>query len=186
MQLVYDHDWKSVAFFRVFRWQSKFLEEFSFRLCRSTIHSLIFWFFQQMQKDLKEKRSCKYSLQRILESYHLAARLVPGLHVHKNVTGIVQIDYIQSCSSKTAEENEENIIKLDASLNRQNIKWFASTPVTDFCAGRAKFDISAEFFQKVIFWQEWRWNAFFLKTGFKIRVHIFHGYGTLFFRSNST
>ena len=66
-----------------------------------------------MQKDLKEKRLCKYSLQRILESYHLAARLVPGLLVHKNVTGIVQMDHVRSCSSKTAEENEENIIKLD-------------------------------------------------------------------------
>ena len=54
MQLVYDHDWKFVAFSRVFRWHSKFHEEFSFRLCKSTIHSLIFWFFEQMQKDLKE------------------------------------------------------------------------------------------------------------------------------------
>ena len=26
------------------------------------------------------------------------------------------------CSSKTAEENEENIMKLNVSLNRQNIK----------------------------------------------------------------
>ena len=61
------------------------------------------------------------------------------------------------------------------SLNRQNIKWFASTPVTDFRAGRARFDISVEFFQKIIYWQEWRWNTFFLKTGFKIGVHIIHG-----------
>ena len=64
------------------------------------------------------------------------------------------MDHVQSCSSKTAEENEENIIKLDVSLKRQDIKCFASTPVTDFCAGRARFDISAEFFQKIIFRQE--------------------------------
>ena len=79
-----------------------------------------------------------------------------------------------AASSKTAKENEENI-KLDVSLNWQNIKWFASTPVTDFRAGRARFDISAEFSQKIIFRQEWRWNAFFsLKTGFKIGVRIIH------------
>ena len=87
----------------------------------------------------------------------------------------MQIDRGRSCSSKTAEENKENIIKLDISLNRQDIKWFASAPVTDFRAGRARFDISAEFFQKIIFQQEWRWNAFFLKTGFKIGVRIIHG-----------
>ena len=66
------------------------------------------------------------------------------------------MDRIRSCSSKTAEENEENIIKLDVSLNGQNIKLFVSTPVTDFRAGRARFDISAEFFQKISFRQEWR------------------------------
>ena len=86
------------------------------------LHSLLFWFFEQMWKDLKEKRSCKSSLQSHLESYHVAAGLVPGLLVHKHVTGIRLLDHVQSCSSKTAEENEENIIKLDVSLNRQNIK----------------------------------------------------------------
>ena len=75
-----------------------------------------------MQKDLKEKKSCKSSLQRHLESYHVAASLVPGRLVHKNVTGVVQMDRVRSCSCKTAAENEENIIKLDVSLNRQNIK----------------------------------------------------------------
>ena len=75
-----------------------------------------------MQKDLKEKRLCKSSSQRHLESYHMAASLVPGLLVHKHVTGVVQMDHVRSCSSKTAEENEENIIKCDVSLNRQNIK----------------------------------------------------------------
>ena len=107
-----------------------------------------------MRKDLKEKRSCKSSSQHHLESYHMAASLLPGLLVHKNVPGIVQMDHVRSCSSKTAEGNEENIIKLDVSLNRQNIKFFASTPVTDFHTGRAKFDISAEFLQKIIFRQE--------------------------------
>ena len=85
------------------------------------------------------------------------------------------MDHVRSCSSKTAKENEENGIKLDVSLNRHNIKWFASTPVTDFRAGRTKFDISAEFFQKIIFRQEWCWNAFILKTGFKIGVRIIKG-----------
>ena len=75
-----------------------------------------------MRKDLKVKRSCKSSSQRRLESYHVAASLVPGLFVHKNVTGIVQMDQVRSCSSKTAAENDENIIKLDVLVNRQNIK----------------------------------------------------------------
>ena len=75
-----------------------------------------------MRKDLKEKRSYKSPLQRHLESYHMAASLVPGLLVHKNVPGVVQMDRVQLSSSKTAEENEENAIKLDVSLNRQNIK----------------------------------------------------------------
>ena len=77
------------------------------------IHSLIFLVFEQMQKDLKEKRSSKSSSQCRLESYHVAASLVPGLLVHKHVTGVKQMDSVQLCSSKTAEENEENIIKLD-------------------------------------------------------------------------
>ena len=75
-----------------------------------------------MRKDLKEKKSCKSSSQRHLESYHVAASLVPGLLIHKNVPGIVQMDHVRSCSSKTAEENEESVIKLNVSLNRQNMK----------------------------------------------------------------
>ena len=82
----------------------------------------MFWFFEQMQKDLKEKTSCKSSPQCHLESYHMAESLVPGLLVHKNIPGIVQMDCVRLCSSETAKENEENIIKLDVSLNRQNIK----------------------------------------------------------------
>ena len=74
-----------------------------------------------MRKDLNKKRLCKSSSQRHLESYHVATSLVPGLLVHKNVPGVVQMDHVQLCSSKTAEENKENVIKLDVSLNRQNI-----------------------------------------------------------------
>ena len=51
---------------------------------------------------------------------------------------------VRLCSTKTAEENQENIVKLDVSPNRQNKKSFASTPVTDFHAGRASFVIAAE------------------------------------------
>ena len=57
-------------------------------------------FFEQMQKDLKEKRSCKSSSQRHLESYHVAASLVPGLLVHKNVTGIVQMVTFDRAAAK--------------------------------------------------------------------------------------
>ena len=48
-------------------------------------------FFEKMRKDLKEKES---SLQCHLESYHVAASLVPGLLIHKNVPGIVQMDHV--------------------------------------------------------------------------------------------
>ena len=41
------------------------------------------------------------------------------LLVHKDVPGIVQMDRIQSCSNKTAKENEENIIKLDVHITEQ-------------------------------------------------------------------
>ena len=83
------------------------------------------------------------------------ASLVPGLLVHKNVAGVTSANgRIRLCSTKTAEENKENIVKLDISLNSQNIKRFAATPVTDFHAVTARFDISVEFFQKIIFRQE--------------------------------
>ena len=53
---VYDHNWLSVTLnSQVFQWENEFHEEFSFRLCKSSIHSLIFWLFAQMQKDLKKK-----------------------------------------------------------------------------------------------------------------------------------
>ena len=56
--------------------------------------------------------------------------------------------------NRAAAKQQKNLINV--SLNRQNIKWFASTPVTDFRAVTARFDISAEFFQEIIFQQEWR------------------------------
>ena len=49
------------------------------------------------------------------------ASLVPGLLVHKNVTGIVQLDLFDRAAAKTAVENGENI-KLDVSLNRKGMK----------------------------------------------------------------
>ena len=65
-----------------------------------------------MWKDLKEKSLCKSSSLRHLESYHVVASLVPGLLIHKNVTGVVQMDRVRSYSSKTAEQNEEIIVKV--------------------------------------------------------------------------
>ena len=52
------------------------------------------------------------------------------------------MDRVWLCSSKTAEENEENIIKLNVSPNRQNIKYFASYLVIEFHAGEARFEIT--------------------------------------------
>ena len=38
-----------------------------------------------------------------------------------NVTGVVKMDRIRSCCSKTAEENEENAIKLNTSSNSRTL-----------------------------------------------------------------
>ena len=63
-------------------------------------------YFAQMQKDLNEKRSCKVQVSSII-----------------NVTGVVKMDRVRSCYSKTAEENEENAIKLtcNASSNSRTL-----------------------------------------------------------------
>ena len=64
----------------------------------------------------------RYSRSTILNFVTWPASLVPGPLVY-NVTAIVQMDRVRSRSTKTEEENEEKIIKLDVSLsNRQNIK----------------------------------------------------------------
>ena len=76
-----------------------------------------------MWKDLEEKRLCKYPPPSQISSR--------GQRVSSKL-----------CSSKTAEENEENIIKLNASPNRQNIKEFASNLVIEFHAGGARFEIT--------------------------------------------
>ena len=82
-------------------------------------------FFAQMWKDLEEKRSCA-NILRHLESCHVASKCLHVVHSRsprsKNVKGIAQMDHVRLCSSKTAEENKENIIKLNVSPNRQNIK----------------------------------------------------------------
>ena len=53
---VYDHDWKSFVFSRVFRWQNNFHEEFSFRLCKSLFHPFLFWFFAQNAKRFEREK----------------------------------------------------------------------------------------------------------------------------------
>ena len=65
----------------------------------------------------------RYSRSTISNLVTWPASLVPGPLVYNNVTAIVQMDRVRSHSTKTEEENEEKIIKLDVSLlNRQNIK----------------------------------------------------------------
>ena len=74
---------KSVTFFQVFWWQTNLNENFSFRFCKSSIYSLIFWFFAQMQKDLNEKQSCKYSRPFWILSRTSKSSSFPGLLDHK-------------------------------------------------------------------------------------------------------
>ena len=73
------------------------------------------------------------------------------------------------CSSKTAEENEENI-KLNESPNRQNIKKFASNLVIEFHAGGGRFEITTI----LLFVVKNDVETLFLETGVKIRVHTIH------------
>ena len=57
----------------------------------------------------------------------------------QNVAGVVQMDRVRSYSCKTTE----NIIKLNVSLNRQNIKKVVSSLVIEFHAGGTTFEIAA-------------------------------------------
>ena len=70
----------------------------------------------------------------------------PGLLVHKMLQVLCKWIVFDRSSVKQQKKNEENIIKLDVSLNRQNIKYFASTLVIEFHAGGARFEITAVFF----------------------------------------
>ena len=127
---------------------------------------LSFGFLNKCKKTWKRiLRSWKYFPQRHLESYHMdsksSSRTPRSWKCYRRCANRSR----SIVKQKTAEENEENSIKLDLSLIRCNIKWFVSAPVIDFRAGRARIDISAEFFQEIIFRQEWRWNAFFFEIG---------------------
>ena len=85
---------------------------------KSTIHSLpgtyflVFW----TNAEKFEWEDCANILRSaILNLVTWPASLVLWLLVYKNVTGVVHMDHVQSFSSEIAEEN---IIKLDVSLNR--------------------------------------------------------------------
>ena len=64
------------------------------------------------------------NILRHLESCHVASECLARSRSprSKNVIGVAQMDCVWLCSSKTAEENEENIIKINVLPNRQNIK----------------------------------------------------------------
>ena len=75
-------------------------------------------FFAQMQKDLNEKNCA--SIFSHLESCHVHGQVRFQVSSIINVTGVVKMDRVRSCCSKTAEENEENeenAIKRNASSN---------------------------------------------------------------------
>ena len=74
------------------------------------------------------------------------------------------------CSSKTAEENEENIIKLNVSPNRQNINSFASNLIIEFHTGGARFEITTV----LLFVVKNDIETLFLETSVKIRVCFIH------------
>ena len=82
-----------------------------FRLEVCSTH-LFFLFFAQMWKHLKDKRLWKYSLPSWILPCGQQIQFIPGLLVHKILWVHLKMDRVWSCSSKTAEENKENIINL--------------------------------------------------------------------------
>ena len=58
---VHDHDWKSVAFSRVSRWQNNLHGEFSFRLWKSSIYSFILWLLCTNVEIFGRGKIVKYS-----------------------------------------------------------------------------------------------------------------------------
>ena len=72
-------------------------------------------FLAQMQKDLNEKRSCKYCQPSWILSRGQVRFQVPSII---NVTGVVTMDQVRPCCSKTAEENA---MKLSASSNSRTL-----------------------------------------------------------------
>ena len=119
------------------------------------------------------KRKDRANILRHLESCHVAGECLAHSRspCSKNVIGVVQMDCIRLCSSKTAEENIENIIKLNVSPNRENIKKFASNLIIESHAGGARFEITITV---LLFVVKNDIETRFLETGVKIRVHIIH------------
>ena len=96
---------------------------------------LSFGFLNKCKKTWKRiLRSWKYFPQRHLESYHMdsksSSRTPRSWKCYRRCANRSR----SIVKQKTAEENEQNSIKLDVSLIRCNIKWFVSAPVIDFRA----------------------------------------------------
>ena len=119
---LYDHDRKSVTFFRIFWWQTNLHEKFSFRFCKSSIYSINFWFFAQMQKDLHENSRPFWILSLASKSSSF-----PGLLDHKMLQASWKsINRVRSCCCKTGEENAIKLLKnISQQQNNIYIKWIS-------------------------------------------------------------
>ena len=79
-------------------------------------------FFARMWKNLEEKRSCKSPPSGILSRGQRVSSSFQVSSFKKRYRLCTNgLCLIVHCTSKTAEENEEQIIKLNVSPNRQNI-----------------------------------------------------------------
>ena len=114
-------------FFEYFDDKLIYIKKFSFRFCKSSIYSIIFWFFAQMQKDLNEKRSCKYSRPFWILSLTSKSSSFPGLLDHKMLQASWKsIDRVRSCCCKTGEENAIKLLKyISQQQNNIYIKWIS-------------------------------------------------------------
>ena len=86
-------------------------EIFSFRFFKSSIYSLIFWFFAQMQKDLNEKRSCKYSWPFWILSWTSKSSLFPGLLDHKMLWALWKSIAFDHAVVKQEKKTQHKILK---------------------------------------------------------------------------
>ena len=96
------------------------MKNFPFRLCKSLFHPFLFWFFAQNAKRFEREKIVKCS-PAILDLITWPTTLVCSsvslfIKCYRHFAIWIMFD---SCSSKRAEENEENIVKLNVSLNRQ-------------------------------------------------------------------
>ena len=89
-----------------------------------------------------------------------------------NVTGVVKMDRVRSCCSKTAEENEENAIKLNASSNSRTLN---SLHQVNIMLLELDLRMLLYFFRKLSVVRKNITDSFFRETSFKMGCVLYTG-----------